>query len=263
MYFPTEYAQEIQGCASALGVDYGWLTLLNLGHLLLHLSLFCTYLSFLSIFNEFSKTKMKLNIQCRIRSEWCMHFYCGSNTRWKDSSCKKHGLLGRNGIHWFSQRHPHADLMAKGWKDSIHLHYLCWLRWLPQWYKLMLLLWNSNWNVEIFPLLILLQKIFCFLKIFLIFVSDWNAGFKAHQFSATIDTRFYPEGVWELFYEIIAAIETKNASLVGFLSRDVFANENDFEAAVQNLANAPLIADVYYIVAGNWPNFCLLWFYFE
>jgi hypothetical protein len=32
-YFPTEYAQEIKGCANMLDVDYGWVTLLNLGSL--------------------------------------------------------------------------------------------------------------------------------------------------------------------------------------------------------------------------------------
>lgn len=30
-YFPTEYAQEIKGCAAAMGVEYGWLTWVNLG----------------------------------------------------------------------------------------------------------------------------------------------------------------------------------------------------------------------------------------
>jgi len=73
---------------------------------------------------------------------------------------------------------------------------------------------------------------------------------KPGAFSVTIDTRFYPEGVWEIFYQIIAAIEEKNASLVSFLSRDVFMQENDFEAAVNNLSKGTLISDVYYIVAG-------------
>lgn len=31
-YFPAEYAQEIQGCATAMGVEYGWLTWVNLGY---------------------------------------------------------------------------------------------------------------------------------------------------------------------------------------------------------------------------------------
>jgi len=31
-FIPTEYAEEIKGCASAIGVPYGWLTLFNLGY---------------------------------------------------------------------------------------------------------------------------------------------------------------------------------------------------------------------------------------
>jgi hypothetical protein len=31
-YFPKEYAGEIQGCAQAMGVSYGWLTILNLSY---------------------------------------------------------------------------------------------------------------------------------------------------------------------------------------------------------------------------------------
>jgi len=53
-----------------------------------------------------------------------------------------------------------------------------------------------------------------------------------------------------LFYEIIAAIVEKNASLVGFLARDTLATQPDFPSAIKNLANTELIADVYYIVAG-------------
>uniref|UniRef100_A0A6B2LA01 ceramidase n=1 Tax=Arcella intermedia TaxID=1963864 RepID=A0A6B2LA01_9EUKA len=76
------------------------------------------------------------------------------------------------------------------------------------------------------------------------------SGFKPHAFSATVDTRFYPGGIGELFYEIIAAIEERNASLVSFLLRDVFTNEQDFQGALENLSNDELIADVYYILAG-------------
>jgi hypothetical protein len=31
-YYPTEYAQEIMGCAQAMDVPYGWVALLNLGY---------------------------------------------------------------------------------------------------------------------------------------------------------------------------------------------------------------------------------------
>eukprot|EP01114_Cavostelium_apophysatum_P004329 TRINITY_DN1453_c0_g1_i1.p1 TRINITY_DN1453_c0_g1~~TRINITY_DN1453_c0_g1_i1.p1 ORF type:complete len:495 (-),score=141.68 TRINITY_DN1453_c0_g1_i1:82-1533(-) len=76
------------------------------------------------------------------------------------------------------------------------------------------------------------------------------SGFKPNAFSMTIDTRFYPDGLGDMFYEVIAAITEKNASLVTFLSRDVFTNENDFDAALENLSDGELIADVYYILAG-------------
>lgn len=77
-----------------------------------------------------------------------------------------------------------------------------------------------------------------------------NVGFKNKAFSVTIDTRFYPDGIGELFYEVIAAITEKNASLVSFLTRSVLENENDYPSALQYLSNTELIADVYYILAG-------------
>jgi len=77
---------------------------------------------------------------------------------------------------------------------------------------------------------------------------------KPNAFSITIDTRFYPEGITEFFYEVIAAITERNASLVSLLSREVFQYENDFNAALENLANGTLIADVYYIMAGTKPG---------
>jgi len=76
------------------------------------------------------------------------------------------------------------------------------------------------------------------------------SGQKPNAFSVTVDTRFYPGGVVQMFYEIIAAIQERNASLVTFLSRKVFTNENNFAAALENLSNDELIADVYYIIAG-------------
>jgi len=76
------------------------------------------------------------------------------------------------------------------------------------------------------------------------------SGIKSGAFSATIDTRFYPDGIGELFYEVIAAIQERNASLVSFLLRKVMQNENDFNSALANLSNDELIADVYYILAG-------------
>jgi hypothetical protein len=76
------------------------------------------------------------------------------------------------------------------------------------------------------------------------------SGQKPGAFSLTIDTRFYPQGFSDMFYEIIAAIQERNASLVTFLSRKVITNENNFASALENLSKDELIADVYYIVAG-------------
>jgi len=76
------------------------------------------------------------------------------------------------------------------------------------------------------------------------------SGFKNQEFSVTIDTRFYPGGFTQLFYEIIAAITEQNATLVTFLLREVFENENNYESALSNLSSGTLIADVYYIIAG-------------
>jgi len=76
------------------------------------------------------------------------------------------------------------------------------------------------------------------------------SGFKDKAFSVTIDTRFYPGGIGELFYEVVAAITEKNASLVSFLTRAVMQNENDYNGALRALTNTELIADVYYILAG-------------
>ena len=70
------------------------------------------------------------------------------------------------------------------------------------------------------------------------------------QYSLTIDTRFYPQGPAELFEEIVIALEHKNASLVSFLARDVIEQGGDFASALNTLSNYPLVADVYYIVAG-------------
>jgi len=105
------------------------------------------------------------------------------------------------------------------------------------------------------------------------FISDWRSGgktvfmatsfagyvgalssMKPGAFSITIDTRFYPEGVYEIFLEVIAAITEKNASLVAFLSRDVVQYQNDYDSALHYLSTTNLIADVYYIIAGSKPN---------
>jgi len=77
------------------------------------------------------------------------------------------------------------------------------------------------------------------------------SGMKPNAFSISINTRYYPKnGLKNFLYEIVAAIMEKNNSLVSFLSRKVMTNENTWAAAVENLSNDPLIADVYYTVGG-------------
>ena len=80
------------------------------------------------------------------------------------------------------------------------------------------------------------------------------SGLRLSQFSVTINTRFYPEGLWQLFYEAVVALEQHDARLVSFLTREVLLGSGaaaDFDAAVQRLSTAPLVADVYYTVAGT------------
>jgi len=76
------------------------------------------------------------------------------------------------------------------------------------------------------------------------------SGFKSNAFSITINTRFYPDGITEFFYQIIAAILEKNASLVSFLPRQVLENDATYDEALYDLENTELIADVYYTIAG-------------
>jgi len=54
--------------------------------------------------------------------------------------------------------------------------------------------------------------------------------------------------------QIVAAIEEKNATMVSFLTRDVLTLRNDYNAALNDLSNGVLIADVYYILAGTRPG---------
>eukprot|EP00026_Physarum_polycephalum_P016059 Phypoly_transcript_16891.p1 GENE.Phypoly_transcript_16891~~Phypoly_transcript_16891.p1 ORF type:complete len:227 (+),score=27.82 Phypoly_transcript_16891:85-681(+) len=77
------------------------------------------------------------------------------------------------------------------------------------------------------------------------------SGMKPNAFSISLNTRYYPKhGLENFLYEIIAAIQEKNNTLVSFLTRDVMMTETNWDAAVEHLSNGPLIADVYYIVGG-------------
>jgi len=73
---------------------------------------------------------------------------------------------------------------------------------------------------------------------------------KTGVFSGTVDTRFYPNGIVELFNEVIVAFEEKNASLVSFLLRDTLTKATSYPEALGMLSSDFLIADVYYIIAG-------------
>jgi len=176
-FFPKDYAAEIQGCSSVIGVPYGWLTLFNLGY---EVSDACTSI-------------VAQTVDGKILHARNMDFWEGMGFT---NTLKELAFV--------------ADYQ-KGGKT--------------------------------------------------VFLATTFAGYvgvlsamKPKAFSLTIDTRFYPDGISELFYEIVAAITEKNASLVSFLSRDVFINENDFKAALDNLSNGTLIADVYYIMAGMKPG---------
>jgi len=76
------------------------------------------------------------------------------------------------------------------------------------------------------------------------------SGIKPGAFSVTINTRFYPDGIGELFYEVIAALMEQGATLVSLLTREVLTSDADFNTALNDLSNRPLVADVYYTLAG-------------
>jgi len=172
-YFPTEYAQEIQGCAAALGIPYGWVSLFNLGY---EATDACT-----SIVAETKDGKI---LHARNLDFWDG---MGFTATLKDMAMQ-------------------VDFQ-KGGKT----------------------LFTSTSFAGFVGVL---------------------SGFKSGAFSLTVDTRFYPDGVGELFYEIIEAITQRNASLITFLTRKVISSDNDFTSALADLSQGELIADVYYILAG-------------
>jgi len=83
---------------------------------------------------------------------------------------------------------------------------------------------------------------------------------KPDAFSATIDTRFYPGPIWDMFSEIVEAVTVKGAAINSLLLRSVFEMNPDvtssqaFMNATKTLSTQPLIADVYYIVSGTNPG---------
>jgi hypothetical protein len=172
-YFPTEYGQEIKGCAAQMGIPYGWVALFNLGY---EVSDACTSIV--------AQTNDGIIYHARSLDFWDG---MGFTSTLKDMALE-------------------VDYQKGG---------------------------KSLFKASTFAGMV-----------------GVLSGFKSGAFSATIDTRFYPGGLGQLFYEIIAAIQERNASLVSFLLRNVLENENDFNSALDNLSKDELIADVYYILAG-------------
>jgi len=172
-YLPAEYAQEIQGCATALSIPYGWATLFNLGY---EVSDACT------------------SIVAQTQSGIIYH--------------------ARNMDFW----------AGMGFTDTLRN-----ITFIAQYQRAGKTLFQATTFAGYVGVL---------------------SGMKPNAFSITIDTRFYPQGLADMFYEVIAAIIEKNASLVSLLSRDVLTRENSWKSALDNLSNGELIADVYYILAG-------------
>eukprot|EP01139_Manchomonas_bermudensis_P005195 Amastigsp_a174796_375.p2 type:complete len:499 gc:universal Amastigsp_a174796_375:1511-15(-) len=172
----AEYAQEMQGCAQALGISYGWVTILNVGY-------------------EASDACTSAVIQ---------------NT---DGTI----LHGRNLDFWaggaFTQTLKELALNVEFQQGGV-----------------------TQYTTATF------------------------AGYAgalsvlAPTFAATIDTRFYPNGILQLFDEIIVALKERNATLVAFLTRDAAASTTSWTDAVALLSSQPLIADVYYTVSGVNPD---------
>jgi len=177
VYFPLEFGAEIRGCADELGVDYGWLSLFNLGY---EVTDGCTSILAQTVDNKI----------LHVRN---MDFWDGI---WLTNHLKNLAFS--------------AQYQSKG-KTLFHA------------------------------------------TTFAGYVGVLS-GMRPNGFSISIDTRNYPAGIGQLFYEVIAAITEKNASLVSFLTRHTLTRIDNFEDAVKNLSNDLLIADVYYIVGGVSAN---------
>lgn len=177
VYFPVEFGGEIRGCAEELGVDYGWLSIINIGY---EVSDACT--------SVLAQTKDNKILHVRNMDFW--------DGIWLTNHLKNLTIQ--------------VEYQSKG-KTLFHA------------------------------------------TTFAGYVGVLS-GMRPNAFSISVDTRNYPNGIGELFYEVIAAITEKNASLVSFLTRHVLTKISDFEGAVQNLSKDELIADVYYIVGGVSAN---------
>jgi len=176
VYFPQEYAQEIKGCAAAMGVEYGWLSWVNMGY---EVTSACT-----SIVAQDKAGKVY-----HVRN---MDFYDGI---------------------WLTDHLKNLTMTLeyqKGGKTLFHA---------------------TSFAGYVGVL----------------------SGMKPNVFSVSINTRYYPKnGLKNFLLEIVAAIMEKNNSLVSFLTRHAMTTQTSFAGALNLLSNGPLIADVYYTIAG--PN---------
>jgi N-acylethanolamine-hydrolysing acid amidase len=75
------------------------------------------------------------------------------------------------------------------------------------------------------------------------------SGQRPGGYSVTINTRYYPQGLKELFEEIYYALRD-GYSPVSFVLRDVLTATAEYSEALKQLSYIPLIADVYYTIAG-------------
>jgi len=173
VYFPTQYAQEVKGCATAMGIPYGWLAVFQLGY---EVSDACT-----SIISQAT-----------------------DGTVWHARNLDFGAGMG------FTSTLKNSTLQVSFQRGG-----------------------KTVFTATTFG---------GYLGVL--------SGMKPGGFSGTVDTRFYPDGWTEIFYEVIAAIEERNASLVSFLLRDVLTEETTYAAALQRLSTTDLIADVYYILGG-------------
>ncbi|KAE8630965.1 hypothetical protein XENTR_v10001033 [Xenopus tropicalis] len=84
---------------------------------------------------------------------------------------------------------------------------------------------------------------------FLGYVGLWT-GQSPYKFTLSGDARERGGGWWK---NAISAF-LKRYSMVSWLMRDVLSDATDFEAAALQLSKTPIIAEVYYIMAGTQPN---------
>jgi len=80
------------------------------------------------------------------------------------------------------------------------------------------------------------------------------SGQKPLSYSLTINTRFNQNGILYLLSEVLSSLREPQYSLVSFLTRDTLTHISNFTDAGDKLSENPLIADVYYIVAGVKPG---------